>query len=42
MGQADIYPFVLPVPVIEKLDFINRLIAKSRCNDAGRVLSPPL
>jgi hypothetical protein len=34
MGQADIYPFVLPVPVIEKLDFINRLIAKSRRHDA--------
>ena len=29
MGQPDSYPFVLPPPVVEKLDFINRLIRKS-------------
>jgi hypothetical protein len=29
MGQPDSYPFVLPPPVIEKLDFINRLVLKS-------------
>lgn len=26
MGQTDIYPFILSAPVVEKLDFINRLI----------------
>lgn len=26
MGQPDSYPFVLPPPVVEKLDFINRLV----------------
>lgn len=26
MGQPDFYPFVLPPPVIEKLDFIDRLV----------------
>ncbi|AUX79508.1 MULTISPECIES: zinc-binding metallopeptidase family protein [Sinorhizobium] len=30
MGQRDIYPFVLAPPVIEKLDFINRLIKAAR------------
>jgi hypothetical protein len=30
MGQSDIYPFVLPPPVVDKLDFINRLIVRSR------------
>ncbi|WP_018240760.1 putative zinc-binding metallopeptidase [Ensifer sp. BR816] len=30
MGQGDIYPFVLAPPVIEKLDFINRLIKAAR------------
>ena len=28
MGQPDSYPFVLPPPVVEKLDFINRLVRK--------------
>jgi hypothetical protein len=28
MGQPDSYPFVLPPPVIEKLDFINRLVRR--------------
>ena len=26
MGQPDSYPFLLPPPVVEKLDFINRLV----------------
>lgn len=26
MGQPDSYPFVLPPPVVDKLDFINRLV----------------
>ncbi|HSX76242.1 MAG TPA: putative zinc-binding metallopeptidase, partial [Shinella sp.] len=26
MGQPDNYPFVLPPPVVEKLDFINGLV----------------
>ena len=26
MGQPDFYPFVLAPPVIEKLDFIDRLV----------------
>ena len=26
MGQPDSYPFVLPPPVVQKLDFINRLV----------------
>ncbi|MFC3072111.1 zinc-binding metallopeptidase family protein [Shinella pollutisoli] len=29
MGQPDSYPFVLPPPVVEKLDFINRLVHES-------------
>ncbi|MDX3972835.1 putative zinc-binding metallopeptidase [Shinella sp.] len=29
MGQPDSYPFVLPPPVVEKLDFINRLVRNS-------------
>ena len=29
MGQPDSYPFVLPPPVVEKLDFINRLVRGS-------------
>ena len=28
MGQPDSYPFVMPPPVVEKLDFINRLIRR--------------
>lgn len=28
MGQPDSYPFVLPPPVVEKLDFINRLVRR--------------
>ncbi|PLW77234.1 zinc-binding metallopeptidase family protein [Cohaesibacter celericrescens] len=32
MGQRDMYPFVMPPPVVKKLDFINRLIARSRHN----------
>ncbi len=30
MGQADIYPFFLPPPVVAELDFINRLIVWAR------------
>ena len=26
MGQPDLYPFVLPAPVVEKMDYIHRLI----------------
>lgn len=29
MGQPDSYPFVLPPPVVEKLDFINQLVQQS-------------
>jgi hypothetical protein len=32
MGSRDIYPFVLPWPVVEKLDFINRLITSARAS----------
>ncbi len=30
MGQPDLYPFTLPPPVMEKLHFIHRLLAKYR------------
>lgn len=30
MGQSDIYPFVLPPPVVAKLDFIHRVIQLAR------------
>lgn len=45
MGQSDIYPFVLPSPVVAKLDFINRLITAARhdvLRDAGRVTAESL
>jgi hypothetical protein len=29
MGQPDLYPFVLPEPVVEKMDYIHRLIQKA-------------
>ncbi|MBS0242737.1 MAG: putative zinc-binding metallopeptidase, partial [Proteobacteria bacterium] len=29
LGQADFYPFVLSVPVAQKLDFIHQLIGKA-------------
>jgi hypothetical protein len=32
MGSRDVYPFVLPSPVVEKLDFINRLITRARAS----------
>jgi hypothetical protein len=32
MGSRDIYPFVMPPPVVEKLDFINRLITGARAS----------
>lgn len=36
MGSRDIYPFVLPSPVVEKLDFINRLITSARASTSQR------
>ncbi|AFL50256.1 zinc-binding metallopeptidase family protein [Sinorhizobium fredii] len=36
MGQGDIYPFVLPPPVVEKLEFINRVIKAAREGKLGR------
>ncbi|PYE85568.1 zinc-binding metallopeptidase family protein [Pseudoroseicyclus aestuarii] len=30
MGQADIYPFVLPEPAVEKIGFVQRLVQEAR------------
>lgn len=40
MGQSDSYPFVLSQPVVEKLDFINRLIHNSALASADAVTPP--
>ncbi|MFS2327541.1 putative zinc-binding metallopeptidase [Brucella sp. H1_1004] len=37
MGQADIYPFVLPTPVVEKLDFIHRTIRNARLENNSSI-----
>jgi hypothetical protein len=39
MGQRDIYPFVMAPAVIEKLDFVNRLITAAR---AGTLVKDPM
>ncbi|MBO9136886.1 putative zinc-binding metallopeptidase [Rhizobium sp. B230/85] len=36
MGQNDIYPFVMPPAVVEKLDFINRVIEAAREGTLGK------
>jgi hypothetical protein len=36
MGQGDIYPFVLPPAVVEKLDFINKVIRLAREDKLGK------
>lgn len=36
MGQGDIYPFVMPPEVVNKLDFINRLIKAAREGALGK------
>lgn len=38
MGQADIYPFVLRAPVVEKLDFIHRTIKNARLKHLVKTL----
>jgi hypothetical protein len=35
MGQADLYPFLLSPPVVEKLDFVHRLVRMAAAEKAG-------
>ena len=37
MGKPDLYPFVLPVPVLEKMRFVHIVVDETA---AGRSVSP--